>query len=201
MIASDVTIKRRTTTWSWALLQRHWVKINDEYMLKRLKIVQTPWFAVLLTKIYKPDSERYPHSHFRSAVSLILSGGYTERVFSDPADLSKFIVRSNRRWSLHTIPTSIAHSITRVEKPLWTLLLAGPTTGEFVFWTPDGKIDYTEYGKESSAKTEYEATFASGAPWARDWHCYMGRFRVPEWLFAVSPKWMHKLADKFGGVE
>jgi hypothetical protein len=40
-----------------------------------------------------------------------------------------------------------------------------------------------------------------GAPWARHWHCYMGRFRVPDWLFAISPMWMHKLADKLGGVE
>jgi hypothetical protein len=146
MIASDVKIERRTTTWKWSLLGFHWVQINGEYMLKRLKIIQTPWFSVLLTKIYKPDSERYPHSHFRPAVSFILSGGYTEQVYRDPADLSEFIVRRHRRGSFHIIPLAVAHTITRVEKPLWTLLFTGPVKGEFVFWTPEGKVDYREYG-------------------------------------------------------
>jgi hypothetical protein len=34
----------------------------------------------------------------------------------------------------------------------------------------------------------------------RRWNCYMGRFRVPDWLFNISPPWLHRFADKFGGV-
>jgi hypothetical protein len=143
---NEVIIKRRTTNWKWAILQPHTVKINGQYMLKRLKIIQTPWFAILLTKIYKPDSERYPHSHYRPAISWILSGGYTERIYRNPQDLSAYNIKRHVRWSFHTIPAEQAHSIRRVDKPLWTLLFAGPVTGEFVFWTPDGKVDYTEYG-------------------------------------------------------
>jgi hypothetical protein len=30
--------------------------------------------------------------------------------------------------------------------------------------------------------------------------CYMGRFRVPRWLFALAPQWLHRLADRAGGV-
>jgi hypothetical protein len=143
-----ITIKRRTVTWKWALLQRHWVKINGEYMLKRLKIIQTPWFAIHLTKIYKPDSERYPHTHFRSAISWIISGGYTECIYTDPKDLGVSHMRYHGRWSFHTIPTSQAHSITWVGKPLWTLLFAGRVKNDFVFWTPDGKIPYSDYGRD-----------------------------------------------------
>jgi len=36
-----------------------------------------------------------------------------------------------------------------------------------------------------------------GVPWARRWHCRMGRFRVPEWLL---PMRAHRLADNLGGV-
>jgi hypothetical protein len=36
---------------------------------------------------------------------------------------------------------------------------------------------------------------------ARRWYCYMGRFPVPDWLFNISPQWMHSAADWLGGVE
>lgn len=36
---------------------------------------------------------------------------------------------------------------------------------------------------------------------ARRWHCYMGRFPVPDWLYDAAPLWMHEAADWFGGVE
>jgi hypothetical protein len=146
MTTTEIKIERSKTSWSWALLGRHWVKINGKYMLKRLRIIQTPWFAILLTKIYKPDSERYPHSHQRGAVSFIISGGYTELVYTDSKDLGVNHMRYHGRWSFHTIPLSIAHTITYVEKPLWTLLFAGPMTGEFLFWTPEGKVSYNDYG-------------------------------------------------------
>lgn len=36
----------------------------------------------------------------------------------------------------------------------------------------------------------------------RRWHCYyMGRFPVPDWLYAAAPVWMHEAADWLGGVE
>jgi hypothetical protein len=30
---------------------------------------------------------------------------------------------------------------------------------------------------------------------------YVGRFRVPWWLFEILPHWVHRAADKLGGVE
>lgn len=32
-------------------------------------------------------------------------------------------------------------------------------------------------------------------------NCYAGRFRVPAWLFALCPHWLHKAADRLGGVQ
>jgi hypothetical protein len=31
--------------------------------------------------------------------------------------------------------------------------------------------------------------------------CYVGRFRVPRWLFDLLPLCVHRWADKLGGVE
>jgi hypothetical protein len=146
MTNTEVEIKRSDNSWSWGILSRHWIKINGEYMLKRIKIIQTPMFTVLLTKIYKTDSERYPHDHHRSFISFIISGGYIERVFSDPIDLDKYTTRHHHTWSFHAMPTSKAHTITYVEKPLWTLVFAGRMKNDFTFWTPEGKVDYREYG-------------------------------------------------------
>jgi hypothetical protein len=32
-------------------------------------------------------------------------------------------------------------------------------------------------------------------------NCYIGRFRVPAWLYAITPQRIHEFADKLGGVE
>ena len=30
---------------------------------------------------------------------------------------------------------------------------------------------------------------------------FMGRFRVPRWLYECSPLWAHRFADRLGGVQ
>lgn len=31
--------------------------------------------------------------------------------------------------------------------------------------------------------------------------CYVGRFRVPRWLYRALPDWAHRAANWLGGVE
>jgi hypothetical protein len=147
-VTSPVEIRRSRTSWSWGFMRKHWVTFDGAVFNKRLQIVQCPWFAVLLTKIYRPDTERDPHTHHRSFASWIISGGYTEKVFRDPGNLGDMLMRTHGRWSVHVLRNDTAHTITSIEKPLWTLVFCGPMSASFDFWTPSGKkVNWKDYRK------------------------------------------------------
>jgi hypothetical protein len=114
--------------------------------LDRLRIVQTPWFSVLLHRIHEPDLDRHPHDHPWPFASLILSGSYEERVWDNPADLRSSRIRMHPRFSLKRMKLSQAHRITSLgPQPLWTLVLAGRRRKSWRFWTADGPVDWRNY--------------------------------------------------------
>jgi len=152
----------------WDFLGRYQVRVGGDLFLDRLRVIQTPLFAVLLTRIYVPDEGRDPHNHSRPFATSILSGGYAERVWPRPESrcgplrdtwASRVMhdgqAREHRRFSLMVLPQSWAHLITRVDGPLRTLVLAGRHHREpWSFWTEDGPVDWHRYG---AAETGGEA--------------------------------------------
>lgn len=163
-VARHVT-RRSPRSPRWDFMGRYRVYVDGELHIDRLRIVQCPLFAVLLTRIHAPDPGRDPHNHSRPFLSLILDGGYTERVFPHPeaiardregcsgwaADiLTQGIECRHRRWSWHTMPSGWAHTITEVEPGTLTLVLAGRHRGTWSFWTPAGPADWREYGSEDA---------------------------------------------------
>ncbi len=155
-----ITTRRSPKSPRWDLMGRYRVEVGGELFLDRLRIVQCPLFAVLLTRIRQPDAGRDPHSHSRAFATLILSGGYTERVWPRPEGLrgperdtwASHVLhqgheRRHGRFSLRCLPQSWAHRITRVDGNLRTLVIAGPHHREpWSFWTPDGPVPWQEYG-------------------------------------------------------
>lgn len=134
----------------WGINKDYWVRVGDEPFLDRKILVITPWFGIFLTDIYKPDeNQRDPHDHSRWFTSWIVSGGYTELVYSDPANLGKVRACFHKRWSLHVMPVNRSHVISEVRGRLRTLVIAGPSRGTWAFWTRDGKVDWKEYDKEA----------------------------------------------------
>jgi len=127
-------------------MKMHRVALNGDPFLTRLQIIQTPWFAVLLTRIDQPDAPVAPHDHSRSFTSWIISGGYTEDVYLNISNLDSFTRVERKRWSWHVMPQRWAHSLVKVDKPLWTLVLAGKQENkDWHFWTWEGKIPYHQY--------------------------------------------------------
>lgn len=106
-----------------------WTKTDSEYIL-RLHVVKTPWFAICLHWIQKPDAEPWLHDHPVSFFSVILRGGYTElRRKGDGKPYHKV----NRRFNFVRGSHEDAHRIILVRRNTLTLCFMGPKTREWGF--------------------------------------------------------------------
>lgn len=130
----------------WDLMGRYQVHVGGDLFIDRLRVVQCPLFAVLLTRIHGPDTGRDPHTHSRPFATFILSGSYTERVWPSPGRGLAATGRRHPRFSLRFMPATWAHQITEVNGPLRTLVIAGRHRGTWHFRTPDGPVDWKDYG-------------------------------------------------------
>jgi hypothetical protein len=127
-----------------------WLKIPDAYepektYLKRLRIIQTPWFGVYIHWIYLPDRDRDQHDHPWTFASIVLRGGYTEDVTvpesSDPR------VKSMDHWPPHGHVMRMwqAHRIRALKPNTVTLVFVGPRRRKWGFWAPEGFIPWDQY--------------------------------------------------------
>ncbi len=118
-----------------------WTDVESEYIL-RLHVLKTPWFAICLHWIQKPDREPWLHDHPVSFLSIILRGGYAE-----------YRRRSDGRLRLlvHTLFNFIRASETDVHRIVLTrantltLCFMGPKTREWGFHMPEGWVGWKEY--------------------------------------------------------
>lgn len=109
--------------------------------MRRLRVIQTPLFAVYLHKHLRPDPQRELHDHPFSFVSIIFKGAYRERrMASVPLRHDALSVR----WMKAEWPHSILELL-RV--PTWTLLLCGRRRREFGFHTAEGWKNLADYEK------------------------------------------------------
>jgi hypothetical protein len=123
----------------YALARWYWSDIDGQRFLTRFILFRTPLVSVDVTRIHRADDQRpYPHDHSRSFASLKF-GSYEEDVFYDAGDLTSRRHRRHRRFSVHLLRYTQAHSITRVSPHLVTVLFLGPKRQPSNYWTPDGK--------------------------------------------------------------
>lgn len=129
----------------WAIMRWQVIKCQDglDYLI-RWRFVQTPWFAVYLHDLLEPDSARDPHDHPWTFISIILRGGYTERVWPN-ADGNLIYVRRWLPGSVHKMTMEKAHMITRVRPRTKSLILCGPRRRNWGFWTETGFVPWQEY--------------------------------------------------------
>lgn len=118
--------------------------------LRRLRIIQTPWFSVLFHKIYEPDDGLYPHDHpwawFRT---FVLRGGYLADEYLNYHHYMADRVRRgvHKAGSTHKMNWLEGHQITFTYPNTWTLVITGKRMHKFCFWTPYGKVPYDKMGE------------------------------------------------------
>ena len=106
--------------------------------LWRLRILETPWFGILLHRIHQPDGDRVMHDHPFSFVSLLLWGSYTEQCGVP-------LAFAHRRW-VSVKAAEEPHRILELSRrPVWTLILRGPRRRAWGFHTPDGWVYWRDY--------------------------------------------------------
>lgn len=140
----------------WALMR--WSDVPDQtregfVYLRRLRVLQTPWFAVYVHWLYLPDGDRDPHDHPWSFWSLVLKGGYLEEFFSWQTgerrwcpDIGPSATKVWRRGSLHRMGVKAAHRIRLLTRtPTVTLIVTGRRRQSWGFWTPDGFVHWRNY--------------------------------------------------------
>ena len=116
-------------------------------VFERMPLIKTKWFSVSIHKISGPDPEWLaPHDHGCDFFSLILSGGYTERIYVHPElGLNRTKDRTHKPWSGHILRNQYAHRV----------IAAKPTKTVFITWnhlnrrpmayTPMGHLAYKDY--------------------------------------------------------
>lgn len=111
----------------WAFMERFEIPNLDDpsqTYLSRIRIVQTPWFALYLHRMDGPDSRPTLHDHPWNFLSVVLRGGYIERRL-DPHTM--LVDENHRVRRINRVRTHDAHAIkTLLRVPTWTLMLVGP---------------------------------------------------------------------------
>jgi hypothetical protein len=135
----------RKNTDRWGLLTALDVGADGDPYLDRLRVVQTPLFGLYLHHIHRADIEADPHDHPWWFASIVLAGSYAELVWPDKRDGSRARHRDRRRWSLRRMGLGSSHIITRVDGPLWTLVLTGPKRASWGFWRSGQFTPWKDY--------------------------------------------------------
>ena len=125
----------------WMFLTPYWSDIDGQRFLTRFVLFFTPLAGCHVTRIHMADDQRkWPHDHSATFWSLKF-GWYAEDVYTDPDDLTRVRHVRHRRFGIHRLRWTQAHSITHVSPHLVTVLFLGPRRNNSNYWTPDGRQD------------------------------------------------------------
>lgn len=128
-----------------------WTDVDSEY-IRRLHVIKTPWFAICLHWILKPDPEPYLHDHPVTFLSLILRGGYSEVRQHRRIGTDKYWRRGiyERKWfNWINADYHDRHTICHVKPKTLTLCFMGPKRREWGYHLNSG---YWIYWKDYDAK-------------------------------------------------
>jgi hypothetical protein len=146
----------------WGLLSGIDIGADGDPYLDRLRLIETPWFAVFLHHIHRPDKDPDPHDHPWAFWSLVLAGTYYEQIWPDKRKPGNYRYRNRIRFSLRGLSRKSAHLIRSIEGPLWTLVVTGRSGGteSWGFWRDSEFVPWRTYISENGAE-EYAAAKAA----------------------------------------
>jgi len=154
--ARERAMKRR----GWGFYASHIGSEGSVYMRRFIFLLPFGLGTIRLHNIMRSDDDRHLHDHPFDFVSFLLTGGYLETlpVYSDDGRLLDPQHTSTRKtWPRFSIIRKRAedlHALT-LERPVWTLVFAGPKRRDWGFATERGWISNHRYLDEFPLRAEW----------------------------------------------
>lgn len=126
-------MRKYQTGMSWAVWR--WTFTPSKY-LKRLHILKTPWFAIMVHWIMKPDPEQDLHNHPVNFIAFVLRGGYCE--LREDGNIYP-------RQVYNLVRHTTFHRITHVLPNTMSLAINGRAQHEWGYKTSAGFVSWKQY--------------------------------------------------------
>lgn len=169
----------------WGFLSGIDIGADGDPYLDRLRLIETPWFAVFLHHIHRPDKDPDPHDHPWWFASVVISGQYVDEFWPDKRNPDVSYHRYHGRWILRCLSRKSAHLIKDIEGPLWTLVVTGRSYGSesWGFWVDGKGVQWRVYisangGQEYAADKDREEALRS-CPCGRGDRDHCPQHRLP----------------------
>lgn len=133
-----------------------------EVHFQRYRLFQSRLFAIYLHYIAKSDEDKHPHNHPWSFTSIILKGGYIEKVWQNglfqklQEDEGFFVNKYIRTLFKDFAATRYARDYHQIEllSPTWTLVFTGSRINDnWGYLTESGFKHNIDYRKEKNGQS------------------------------------------------
>lgn len=124
----------------WAVNKRFVIGTQDNPMMVRWRLIQTPWFGIYVHFIHREDLDPVPHDHPWVFWRMVLRGGYVENYFENPRHSFGYpqVIMPFRPLRF---PTTHAHRIVMVKPGTISLVVVGRKQRVWGFWGPEQICD------------------------------------------------------------
>lgn len=138
----------------WLFLIREIKSQEGVLHFQRWRLIQTPWFAVYIHRIFKADEDKHCHDHPWSFLSVILSGGYSAYwplyesavIACHKSSRTGWLVRNVVTGSIKYYKSTQPHRITRlINGPTTSLIFTGPRHREWGYDVDGEWVHNKEY--------------------------------------------------------
>lgn len=143
---------------NWAFFKWFLIHSPDgkELYLKRLRVIQTPWFAFYIHWIYVADNDRHLHNHPWNFYSFIWRGGYVEEATTQPKALFDPNWWGHPQENVYTaghghwFGSNAWHRIIHILPGTITLVFTGKRMRKWGFYTENGFVPWDQYERLGS---------------------------------------------------
>lgn len=125
----------------WGFNQRFVIGKQNNPMMERWRLIQTPWFGIYVHFVYREDLDPVQHDHPWRFIRMVLRGGYTEEYTGRKIGATQKL----RPFQPGYFPTDARHRITSVEPNTVSLVVVGRKRRTWGFWVEhwyEGQIVY-----------------------------------------------------------
>lgn len=140
----------------WKFMSTFIIGKQDNPMIKRLRLIQTPWFGLYVHFIYREDLDRDLHDHPWAFWRMVLKGSYIEAYNNNPANPSWTQPQMMVPFRPTFFPTKHSHRIVMVKPGTVSMVLVGRKSRTWGFWVPQDGV-YPMHGGSTPAPVAVHA--------------------------------------------